>query len=302
MGRLGPLHRSPRSRAGITLIEVCVVIGIVGLLMAVLIPAIASSRRTALKTQCTSNMRQIGQAMSAYEAAHGELPIFLFHSQLLPYIEQQPLHEEMTAIEGPLSDEQHKRFDPIVIPLFQCPGDAAPERFQTESGHVHAATNYAYNQKWADSFEGYEDRLLRSELMNGESNSPLVSELLRPTPGWERMRTTWWLPPTGGADQPDLFYDQCASLPLDPAAHGYRTLGYRGTPWHSHGLNMKLYMHDVPPNRPSCEGDLNIYPAISMHTGGVNVLYADGHVDFVSENIDRAEWRDMGVLTRRNLD
>jgi prepilin-type N-terminal cleavage/methylation domain-containing protein len=61
-------------RRGFTLVELLVVIAIIGILIAALLPAINAAREAARRTRCVSNLRQLGVAATAYEAAHGNLP------------------------------------------------------------------------------------------------------------------------------------------------------------------------------------------------------------------------------------
>ncbi len=86
------------ARRGFTLVELLVVIAIIGVLVALLLPAVQAAREAARRIQCTNNMKQLGLAVLNYESAKKELPPAYtvkpkhnYVAFILPYIEQGPL-------------------------------------------------------------------------------------------------------------------------------------------------------------------------------------------------------------------
>src|SRR5438874_1669093 len=101
----GPAHRG----SGFTLVELLVVIAIIGVLVALLLPAVQAAREAARRTQCSNNLKQLGLAMHNYHDVAGRLPCNINRvggatndrnqaSQLvnlLPYIEQKSLYDQI---------------------------------------------------------------------------------------------------------------------------------------------------------------------------------------------------------------
>src|SRR5689334_6558335 len=92
-------------RRAITLVELLVVIAVIGLLVALLLPAVQAAREAGRRTQCTNNLKQIGVAVSGYEGSFKQLPPGAFWDatnniyrgsalvHLLPFVEQSPLFQ-----------------------------------------------------------------------------------------------------------------------------------------------------------------------------------------------------------------
>jgi prepilin-type N-terminal cleavage/methylation domain-containing protein len=126
-----PFQRiSGRLRAGFTLVELLVVIGIIGLLVGLTLPAIQAVRESARRTACQNNLRQLALATFGHEAAHGYLVGPLFRGlptepdyrgdaglfvQLLPYLEQQNLYNQFDSGSSTVSVSNH-------IAIQSCPG------------------------------------------------------------------------------------------------------------------------------------------------------------------------------------
>src|SRR4051794_15932841 len=98
----GSACRGPVIPRAITLIELLLVVGIVGLLVALLLPAVQAAREAARRTQCANNLRQLGLACQNYVSVHGVFPLgrnglmsYSLHAALLPFIEHQPLYSSL---------------------------------------------------------------------------------------------------------------------------------------------------------------------------------------------------------------
>ncbi|HWE40400.1 MAG TPA: DUF1559 domain-containing protein [Isosphaeraceae bacterium] len=148
------LEHSPRPRAGFTLIELLVVIAIIGVLIALLLPAVQQAREAARRTQCVNNLKQIGVALHNYESSHGAFPPgyislvnptilnacdqdaenassvdlgpgWAWGSMLLPYLEQKPIYD---SINFGLSVAYHDNDTGSLasISVFLCPSDDGP--------------------------------------------------------------------------------------------------------------------------------------------------------------------------------
>jgi prepilin-type N-terminal cleavage/methylation domain-containing protein/prepilin-type processing-associated H-X9-DG protein len=143
-------------RRGFTLIELLVVIAIIGVLIALLLPAVQSAREAARRSQCVNNLKQLGLAIQNYHDVNSAFPpsgdggggnpmphLFSLKSKLLPFVEQQPLYNSINfdlssaVLNG--SYPQNSTAEHVNVNSFLCPSDPNP-------GHPsYAGTNYPEN-------------------------------------------------------------------------------------------------------------------------------------------------------------
>jgi len=128
-------------RGAFTLVELLVVITIIGILIALLLPAVQAARESARRSQCTNNLKQLGLAISTYEAAFQVFPpgavdwrsTFVTRESeysgliaLLPYMEQQGLYDLWRGGVYPTAWNGGVRQNTTQVPTLLCPSDTVP--------------------------------------------------------------------------------------------------------------------------------------------------------------------------------
>jgi prepilin-type processing-associated H-X9-DG protein/prepilin-type N-terminal cleavage/methylation domain-containing protein len=287
-----------------TLIELLVVIAIIGILVALLLPAVQQARESARSSKCKNNLKQIGLALHMYQDSHKVFPPgFLWEntngfplgigdrqsgtgwswgSMLLPYLEQGPLHGQ---IDFKLNLDDRSRFTSrpnnaqlVLHELsgFRCPSDSDVSTVEIHYLTAISADNGIRRITMATSnymgvkgigVEGYRNtgiffansRISFNDLLDGTSSTMAVGEYVSMR---RPLPSTWAGTPTDN-------WTRC------------------------------LATTRLPPNR-----DLRISNSIeccafsSRHPGGLNFVFCDGNVRFISETIDAAEGFFPGYLPR----
>ena len=122
-------------RNGFTLVELLVVITIIGILIALLLPAVQAARESARQLQCSNNLKQLALACHNFENANRGLPLLYSSSlqlgwitQVLPYFEQGNLCEKYN-FNQPWFDASNADAVRQRIPVFECPTSPVPRLF-----------------------------------------------------------------------------------------------------------------------------------------------------------------------------
>ena len=277
----------PRSRKGFTLVELLVVIAIIGILIALLLPAVQAAREAARRSQCTNNLKQIGVALHNYHDTFKIFPPSYVNSSgtnlevrwgwgllILPFMEQQPLSDLIDANKwgggGGYAVHDPSATNGLRTPLdcYQCPSD--PEwpgndlnpTFSrgNNSGRRMAASNYVISEGVAGYERGSNDAHRMAEIVDGTSNTMFVGE----RDHFKNVGAVW---PGRARSTSSVGFRVVWRINLQ---------GYTGTNYYD-----------------SCRR----YALASEHPGGVNVLLCDGSVHFLSETIEAAHGGNCGDST-----
>ena len=110
---------APAVRSGFTLVELLVVIAIIGMLVGLLLPAVQSAREAARRTECKSNLKQVGIAMTMYldRKSRGKFPdaAILPSEELIFFTPTRPIKPSLAKVLGPYSEDNRN--------IFKCPSD-----------------------------------------------------------------------------------------------------------------------------------------------------------------------------------
>jgi prepilin-type N-terminal cleavage/methylation domain-containing protein/prepilin-type processing-associated H-X9-DG protein len=198
-----------RPSRGFTLVELLVVIAIIGILVALLLPAVQSAREAARRTQCQNHLKQLVLAAHNYESSYRVFPMttgstgYSPHARLLPFLEQAPLFDHLdfsqptyTGAGGSQVPNPHYvDIFRTVIPGFLCPSDPAPRAYELTLGSPAQAYRMAGNNYMISTGSGtgthYDDRhptdgvvytrsaVRMADITDGTSNAVFASEAIR---------------------------------------------------------------------------------------------------------------------------
>jgi prepilin-type N-terminal cleavage/methylation domain-containing protein/prepilin-type processing-associated H-X9-DG protein len=266
---------------GFTLVELLVVVAVIGVLVALLLPAVQAARESSRRTRCANNLRQQGLALVNFEAQRRELPIgcigclfvkdqpqrFLsWNAQLLPWLEQAPLHQQLDFA-TPSHKAPNITAGVQTIDLFLCPSTLEREIVNatglwktaafTDYGGVYGVegigrdaleeSNKQHLELPSLGVLVYDEGVPYRDVTDGLSHTVAVAEL-----NLRRQVECEWI----------------------------------------NGQNIFAQDQETPINALSSLK----YDVGSPHPGGAQVAFCDGHVEFLSEQLEQAALN--ALLTR----
>jgi prepilin-type N-terminal cleavage/methylation domain-containing protein/prepilin-type processing-associated H-X9-DG protein len=159
---------STRKCSAFTLVELLVVIAIIGILVALLLPAIQAAREAARRAQCVNNLKQFGIALHNYHGTNKSFPLgaklkpndsdvyATANTTLLPYFEDSALHSIYDQTRP--WEDQEDGVAGVEIAVFKCPSSSAPNPFTDPllsdwaKNGVLGITEYAWCMGYTDTF------------------------------------------------------------------------------------------------------------------------------------------------------
>jgi prepilin-type N-terminal cleavage/methylation domain-containing protein/prepilin-type processing-associated H-X9-DG protein len=315
----------PRRRsAGFTLIELLVVIAIIGVLIGLLLPAVQKVREAANRMKCGNNLKQLGVAFHNYISVNERLPWGLawngtagpytggypgnslvyslprsnWHYHTYPFIEQDNIYRELPSPQAGQclwepwgSPEAMNPNGPTsrVVTTFLCPSDDGILVENQSFGHFTMGNYHVFfggaNLSDAVNFTATNRAAFGpnfgariAEIIDGTSNTMILGEYLRSRGASNDQRGLLW------ADEPAY-------------GHIYAHLNPNTT---APDLLLNGWCDPHPEvNMPCINGDSgpnNTAASRSRHTGGVNVLFGDGSVHFISNGVNNATWQALVTI------
>lgn len=315
-----------KRNTGFTLVELLVVIAIIGILVALLLPAIQMAREAARRTECSNNLKQIGLALHNHESAHEFFPSAIedkvtatFPSvpprmyrwsalaMLTPYLEQSTIHSQLN-LDVPLycppsfppSFVHPDNVDPVSrnVNTFRCPSDhgrrayawAGPSNYCASYGS--GVNNGSYVS--ADGVFYVDSKTAHADILDGLSNTVAFAETLV---GSGAQGRTLAAELAEGREAEIMVRLMGTPLSAGACSDPSRpTSNLRGAVWADGLAWASGYNHWRAPNAPApdCCSFLGVWKAArSRHPGGVNVVMCDGSVSFVDDSIALSSWRGL---------
>jgi len=318
-----------RKERAFTLVELLVVIAVIGILVALLLPAIQAAREAARRSQCKNNLKQLGLAVLNYESSRKRLPPSVeinintmtganngawgVHGHILDYMEEQSVRG---LVDINTAWDFQQPINGLRIASFSCPSDALAAEVRDPGNNkvLLYATTYGFNMgTWfvydpATNVGGngvfYPNSFLRlAKVSDGTSKTLMVAEVKA------------WTHYTRNGGSPATIPDTADAAATIVASSGveYKNTGH--TEWPDGRVHHTGFTATMTPNTfvkyvqgseildadynswqegkdwPAGSPTYAIVTSRSFHSGSVNVAMVDGSVQSVNDDINLLVWR-----------
>ncbi|QDU73126.1 hypothetical protein Pan97_00930 [Bremerella volcania] len=304
-------------RLGFTLVELLVVIAIIGVLIALLLPAVQQAREAARRMSCTNKLKQFGLAFHNYHDTFGTFPpgyIVLGHTtgcldrpqdqqrapwgvHILPFIEQGNLYDQFDFNSRFSCNYEHRATSgnnhalaTTTNEAFHCPSDPWGKNFQTSyvvssgGGPPTPATGQGCVATSTSNFVTYNNGIFFvnskvgfRDIVDGTSASYMMGE------------STFVVHPDGPSNSNAKYSFWAGGVYTQATWRYYTNAGGAVEPI------MQPYTGAKTPDNVYCEGCVGRTYS-SWHPGGCNMLIADASVHFMPETLDLAIHRQLGAI------
>jgi prepilin-type N-terminal cleavage/methylation domain-containing protein len=325
MHLVGSRSRSPR---GFTLVELLVVIAIIGVLVALLLPAVQAAREAARRMSCGNNLKQLGLAVHNYHDTHRAMPLNYgqwammdpldgrsssWMTQILPFIEQQNLYDQIDFRFGVRNDPRNLNLDTpapmsnafvakAIVPPFLCPSDG-----ENRGGRMASRANFGH--EWGvNNYKGVAGAnwAWGAFIVNAGPHASGPHGANQPN-GLERGNGIFF--------RSDNYDPRHTMATISDGTSNTLMIGEAVPRWCTHTwwwwFNGVTATAAVPLNQNAlcqvtgnrivdlnaCWGDWpNNYSFMSRHPGGGQFTLADASVRFVQENINIEIYRSLATM------
>jgi prepilin-type N-terminal cleavage/methylation domain-containing protein len=327
------------SPAGLSLVEVLVVLAVIGLLLGLVVPALQGAREAARRVECVNHLKQIGLALSSYAAREHVFPpiglanradplspigaLFSPLVRILPELEQATLfhstnYELLPSIDGLLANQTVMT---VTLAAMLCPSEPS------SPVPGYGRTNYRFTYgpgAWLTPFaerEGVRD----GPFVMGQSFGPpdFRDGLTNTVGASERLQGDWADGSLGHGDyrltgvgtSAGYLSIEWAVSTCAEASNTAPVESRGGESWFLSGYHFTGYNHALPPNPRAVDCSFyswseglhwrtlheGIFPARSGHPGGVNTLRMDGSVHYAGDGIAPTVWRALATRSGAEL-
>ncbi len=293
---------------GFTLVELLVVIAIIGVLVALLLPAVQSAREAARRMRCQNNLKQIGLAVHNFHDVTNEMPRAVnvntgmsWHVYILPYLEQQALYNQFDTTTVTNSHGSPSRNDPHglqIIPAYQCTSCPIKRQPMNPPNHTNGPSDLI------PANTGQPAAVPHYYGVNGPrgTNYPVGTATHEGVPAatsgiFQRDGMVRMAMITDGTSNSLMLAEMSWIAPLYGTR--YRTWVRGGEEYAGvqagrpaflvSGRNVTNPINAIL--RSNLIAPYNDMPFGSMHSGGMNGCFGDGSVRFVNQNLSMATYR-----------